>query len=178
MKRFFIILIMALPLMARAASEGEEVSSKTRFAWGAEAGSSIDLSGHDMSSIDFNAAMGLSRGWISFLGVGAGADIMVSNSCRTYPVFALFRTDFSKRVKLLFMDVRVGAALNYLPNNVSQTAPYVSLNLGINLATGKTFRSYVLAGYTYIDRKDVTRDERVTPYEPLHLATIRLGIAF
>ncbi|MDE6287363.1 MAG: hypothetical protein K2M00_01095 [Muribaculaceae bacterium] len=178
MKRFLIIILMALPLIARAASEGDEVSSKTRFAWGAEAGSSIDLSGNDMSSIDFNATVGLSRGWISFLGAGVGADIMVSNSCRTYPMFALFRTDFSKRVKLLFMDVRVGAALNYLPNNVSQTTPYVSLNLGINLATGKTFRSYVLAGYTYIDRKDVTRDERVIPYEPLHLATIRLGIAF
>lgn len=177
MKKLFLILIMALPLIARAA-EGDEISSKTRFVWGAEAGSSIDLSGNDMSSIDFNATMGLSRGWISFLGAGVGADIMVSNSCRTYPVFALFRTDFSKRVKLLFMDVRVGAALNYLPNNVSQTTPYVSVNLGINLATGKTFRSYVLAGYTYVDRKDVMRDERVTPYEPLHMATIRLGIAF
>lgn len=167
-----------MPLISRAAGDGDDVSSKTRFAWGAEAGSSIDLSGNDMSSIDFNASVGFSRGWISFLGAGVGADIMVSNSCRTYPVFALFRTDFSRRVKLLFMDVRVGAALNYLPSNVSQTAPYVSLNLGINLATGKTFRSYVLAGYTYVGRKDVTRDERVTPYEPLQLATIRLGIAF
>ena len=151
---------------------------RVRFAWGAELASSIDLSGHDMSSIDFNAYFGLRYKWLSLAGVGAGVDIMVSNSCRTYPLFAVFRTDFSKYVKIAFLDVRGGVALNYLPNNVSQTAPYASASVGFNLARSPKFRSYILVGYTFVGRKDVVTEDRTVDYPSLSMASIRLGVAF
>lgn len=152
--------------------------ARVTFAWGAEVGSSIDMSENDMSSVDFNATFGLRYKWINFAGVGAGADIMVSNSCRTYPVFAVFRTDFSSQVNFVFLDVRGGAALNYLPGNVNQTDAYASVSIGFVLSTGKSYRSYITAGYTYIGRKDVEQGERITEYSPLQMASIRLGITF
>lgn len=175
--RRLILALLTVIVMAPAAMAWTE-DNKTHFCWGAEFGSGIDMSGNDMSSIDFNAGFGMRRSWISFLGIGAGANIMVSNSCRTYPLFVCFRPSWPKLTKLLFLDIRGGAALNYLPNNASQTTPYGAFAVGINLARGKSFNSYILCGYSFIDRNDVTVDERVTPYKPLHMAIVRLGIAF
>lgn len=148
------------------------------FAWGAEFSSTIDMSGHEMSSIDFNAFAGISCKWISMAGAGVGANIMVSNSCHTYPIFALVRTDFSNLVKFIFVDMRGGVALNYLEDNGRQTGAYLSPSLGFNLATGSNFRSYLTVGYTYISRKDVSRHEKVLHYPSLSMATVRLGLTF
>lgn len=164
--------------MALTVSSAEPEKVKTKFAWGAEFGSSVDLSAHDMSSIDFNAGFGVSHGWLSLAGIGAGANIMVSNSCRTYPIFAIFRTGFSNKPGLLFMDLRGGVALNYLTDNLSKTSPYASVGLGFNLARGRTFQSYLVAGYTYNGRGDVETPEIKRHYQPLHYAGIRLGITF
>ena len=149
-----------------------------RFAWGEEFGSTIDLSGHEMSSVDFNASAGISYDWINFAGIGVGANIMVANSSRTYPIYADIRTDFSQFVKLIFLDVRAGVALNYLEDDISQAGAYVSPSVGFNLASGTTFRSYITVGYTYISRKDVVRNDMTYHFTPLSMATVRLGIAF
>ena len=193
-----IIMVSALASRAEMQSSASEktaadsVATKSRswspkpklgpngvhFAWGAEFGSTIDMSGHEMSSVDFNVSAGLSYKWLSFAGVGVGANIIVSNSCRTYPVYAHLRTDFSNLVKFLFLDMRGGVAFNNLEDNVNQTGAYISPAIGFNLATGNTFRSYITVGYTYIHRKDVVRNDEVIPYSPLSMATVRLGIAF
>lgn len=150
----------------------------TKFAWSAEFGSSVDLSGSDMSSIDIGASVGVSHKWIMLAGMGVGANIMISNSCRTYPLYAVFRTDFSSFLKIMFVEARGGIALNYLHNNQNQTDAYAGLYLGFNLARGKKFRSYITAGYTYIGRKDVVSNEVLTEYKPLSLASVRLGVTF
>ena len=175
-----VIAVMTLLLSALMMRAGQpvDVVNKTFFTWGAECGTGIDMSANDMSSVDFNASFGLRRNWLSFAGVGAGANVMVSGSYRSYPVFAVLRTDFSRLTRLLFMDVRGGVSINYLDNNQSQTGAYASAALGVNLATGRTFRSYILAGYAYYARKDIVIEEVVLPYEPLHTAFIRLGVAF
>ncbi|MDE6300582.1 MAG: hypothetical protein K2M19_02575 [Muribaculaceae bacterium] len=152
--------------------------SRVRFAWGAELASSVDLSGHDMTSVDLNLSFGLTYRWLIFAGIGAGADMMVSNSCRTYPVYLSFRTDFSRRVLPIFLDLRVGSAFNCLPENINQQAPYASISLGFNLATGRTFRSYILCGYTYNGRRDVDSDMGLMRFPSLSLASVRLGVQF
>lgn len=152
--------------------------AETKFAWGAEFGSSVDLSGNDMSSIDISASFGVSHKWIMLAGLGAGANVMISNSCRTYPIYAVFRTDFSSFMKILFVEARGGIALNYLYDNVTQTGGYAGLYVGFNLARGKKYRSYITAGYTFVDRKDVHSGEMVTKYDFLSLASVRLGVTF
>ncbi|MGN0223543.1 MAG: hypothetical protein ACI4AM_05915 [Muribaculaceae bacterium] len=174
MRRIILLIVAVVAVLAASAQ-----TFGTRFVWGAEAGAGIDMSNNDMSSIDFNASFGLSRGWIDMVGVGAGVNMPVSNSCRSYPIFAVLRTDFSPQLRLCFLDVRGGVSLNYLARDQQQTGLYGSINLGVNLATGSKFRSYVLIGYTFIDRKDLWEDDMTfTMYSPLHMATIRLGVSF
>lgn len=176
--RYCFTVIAALMLLSYPVNAQVISDHNVRFTWGAEAGSSIDLSANDMSSIDFNAGFGLSYRWIQLAGVGAAAHIMVSNSCRSYPVYAIVRVPFSPRYDLLFADVRAGVSLNYLDHNVSQTRPYAAVGIGINLAKGHTFRSYIFAGYTFMGRSDIIDGEIFRQYHDVHLATVKLGIAF
>lgn len=180
-------MLVAVAAWAEDAAETSPAGWKTklskdpeaaRFTWGAEFGSTIDMSGRQMSSIDFNAMAGVRYKWLSMAGAGAGADIMVSNSCRTYPIFAVLRTDFSSLVKIVFIDLRGGVALNYLEGNARQTGGYVSPSIGFKLATGTTFRSYLSVGYTYISRHDYERHDENIRCKPLSMATVRLGVAF
>lgn len=149
-----------------------------RFAWGAELASSIDLSAHDMTSVDMNLSCGVTYRWLIFAGVGVGGQMALNNSCRTYPLFLNFRTDFSRKVLPIFLDVRGGLALNYLPDNLSQRSPYASISLGFNLATGRTFRSYILCGYSYNGRGDINTEIGLRRFPALSMASVRLGVQF
>lgn len=155
-----------------------EKPHKARFAWGAEFGSSIDLSAQDMTSIDMSASFGVNYRWIMLAGMGAGMNFMINNSCRSYPVFAVFRTDFSSFMKIVFVEARGGMSVNTLEYNTSQTKPYAGLYVGFNLARGKKFRSYLTAGYTYVGLSDVHHGDDIVKYTPLNLASLRLGITF
>ena len=50
--------------MQKTRTKNIEEEIKVRFAWGADLGSSIDMSANDMSSIDLSLAFGMRRGWI------------------------------------------------------------------------------------------------------------------
>ena len=129
---------------------------KLRFAWGAEVEGCVDMSGHDMSSLGINAGFGFEWKWVRFFGVGAQADIMVSNSSRAIPLFVNFRTDFSKRRRLLFADMRGGVAL----------------------ASGRTFSSHIIVGYTWIGQKECYIGDVLRDCPGLSYAQLRLGVSF
>ena len=151
---------------------------KLSFAWGADAGASIDLTGSDMSAIDFNAGFGLKRGWLNFLGLGVGANISVSNSSRSYPMFLEFRTNFVDRPTLVFFDLRGGIAYNELENNHNQFGIYGNTGIGFNLARSNNFTSYLSLSYTFKQRKAVEDAELTRDFKDLHMATFRIGITF
>ena len=155
-----------------------EEARPLRFAWGADLSGGIDLSGHDMSTLGISAQFGLEWHWVRFFGIGAEADIMVGNSSRTFPLSAVFRTDFSNRRRLLFMELRGGMALNYLTGYAQETVPYASGGLGITLASGKTFSSHVFLGYTYNGRSkcEIGNYQRDCP--GMSYATMRIGVSF
>jgi hypothetical protein len=175
-----ILTAMALALNVSASSNEDKTPMRDHghFAWGAEVGGSIDMSANDMSTIDFTALVGYRRSWMKFLGVGAGMDIMVNSSCRSFPMFANLKTSFSSRPQLLFMDVRAGLSVNYLPDDLTQTGAYAFAGVGFNLASGKRFASHLTLGYSFVDRRDVNHNEHHIEFSPLHYASVRLGIAF
>ena len=155
-----------------------EVTGWNHFAWGAEIGGGIDLTSHDMSSINLDAYLGYRNSWIDVLGIGAEVDMMVNNSVRSFPVYALFRTGFSRRPTLLFMDLSAGVVFNNVNNSSQQTGAYVSPGIGVNLAGGKTFQSYVTLSYVYNGMKPFDLGDRYVNIDPLSMACVRLGIRF
>ncbi len=160
--------------------ETDEPAKRTpvEFAWGAGAGASIDMSANDMSAVDFDIYFGMRRTWIQFLGVGAQADIMVSNSCRSYPLFLAFRTGFRNSPTRVFMELKGGVALNYLEHNHRQTGGYAFGGLGVRLASGPHFSSHIVLGYSWIQRKQVIGTEMIHNFTDLHYATVKIGVTF
>ncbi|MDE6098289.1 MAG: hypothetical protein K2G24_05320 [Muribaculaceae bacterium] len=177
MKRLLIILIASVSaLYITAASPTFSDTRKAGFTWGAEMGGSVDMSGNDMSTVDFNISFGLKYRWLKMAGIGAGADIMVSNPCRTFPVYCEFQSDFSSKPQLLFLCLKGGAAFNYLENNEHSTGAYAFGGLGINFARTAKFSSYMTVGYTLIQRPD--KPDAEFRHDDIHMATIKLGINF
>jgi len=149
-----------------------------KFAWGADLAASVDMSGHDMSAIGIDAMFGMQWQWVRFFGVGAQADVMVSNSSRTFPLTVNFRTDFSRRERLVFLDVRGGMALSYFDHDRNETNPYVSGGIGVTLAKSKTFSSHVIASYTWLGQKECYIGETLRSCPGISYVSIRLGVMF
>lgn len=146
--------------------------------WGAEVGGSIDLTSNNLSSINLDAYFGYKNSWINAVGIGASVNMMVSNSVRSFPVYAMFRTDFSSRPRLLFMDLRGGIAINDITYGNSQTSLFLSPGVGINLARGRSFSSYITLSYIYNGLKPFDLGDRRCDVDGLSMACLRLGVSF
>lgn len=175
------------------------------FAWGIDAGSAVDLTANDMTSVNIHGYFGYKGSWVRFLGVGAGINTMISNSSRSYPIYAMFRTSFSKQPQLCFMDLRGGIAFNNILNYPSQTDPFGSIGIGITLAHSRKFSSHLIVSYDFMPiraftlyrtveetapvpgevfdgEETTTTTTRLEPYRQtfpnLHYASIRIGCSF
>lgn len=169
--------LLALPAAMHADSGASSSSFREHFAWGAEIGTGIDMGGDDMSTLNIHAAVGYRNSWLKIAGIGAGIDMMMSNSCRSYPIYAIARTSFSSRPKLLFGDMRVGVAVNQAPGIPDRTNFYLQPGIGITLAKGKSFSSHLLLSYTY-NSMTFPGDREDTLIHGLNRATISIGVTF
>lgn len=151
---------------------------RLRFTWGADLGAAVDMSGHDMSALGIGAMFGMEWRWIRFLGVGAEADVMVANSSRAFPLSVIFRTDFSKTRRLLFMDLRGGVAPSYFDHDRQETVPYISAGMGITLASGRTFSSHLSLSYSYLGQKECYNGDTLRKCPGISFIHLRLGVAF
>lgn len=179
MKRILALLIIicvsAGAVQLRAAGN-EKGKLPAGFAWGADIGGAIDLSGSDMSTLNVNAAFGYRRGVIDLVGVGTGMNVMVSNSSRMFPVYGIIRSNFRTAPSLCFMDLRAGCAFMNLGDNSNHTGAFVSPGIGFNLAKGRTFSSYLVLSYQYVDVR--SKSESGFNIDGLNFACVRLGVSF
>lgn len=171
------------------------------FTWGADLGSSVDLTANDMTSVDIHGYFGYKGHWLRFAGVGAGINAMLGNASRCYPIYAMLRTSFSSRPQLCFLDLRLGISFNSIMNFSSQTDFYGSVGLGITLAKGKKFASHIILSYNFMPIRPYTLYTEVPvtdspgelfegdpiptttiathhSFPDLHFAAIRIGCAF
>lgn len=156
-----------------------EQGSHSRFAWGLDVGSAIDMTGNDMSALDINACLGYSGPYVRFIGVGASIDMMVSNSTSTYPVYLMYQTDFSRTRRLCFMELRAGWSFCNIENYKTQQNTYGSLGVGVTLAKGRSFSSHIVLSYNYTRLDDVPRDDGTSVrIHDLQSMMLRIGILF
>lgn len=170
-------LLSALTIIASLTAHAGSPSSGHGFTWGAEVASGIDMGGDNMSTLNISALIGYRTAWIDFAGIGAGIDMMMSNSCRAYPIYAIMRTSFAPHRKLFFAEMRGGVAYNQATDVPDRTNLFLQPGVGIYLATGKTFASYLALSYTYNDMT-FYGDKKDTLVHGLNMATITLGVTF
>lgn len=167
---FALIVLAVVPAAAQA--------PLSHFAWGVEAGGSIDMTSNDMSTLNIDSSFGYKNSWLDMAGVGAGIHVMVSNSCRSFPVYGVVRTSFRSKPSLCFMDLRAGVVFNDVNDDKTRSRLYVSPGIGFNLARSSKFRSYVALSYEYNGMKSYVRDEVKYDIKSLSMASVRLGISF
>lgn len=150
----------------------------SKFTWGADLGSSFDLTNQGLTSFDLSACFGYRNRALRFLGVGAGIHMMISNSSRAFPVYVQCRTTFTSTQNFVFMEAKAGVSFITLYNSDTRRPLYGSLGLGFTLASGRNFSSHIILGYSFTPLRDVTAPGQTKPMRDLHEAVIRLGVAF
>ncbi|MCM1028900.1 MAG: hypothetical protein NC342_07975 [Pseudoflavonifractor sp.] len=176
-----LLIAMLLPAAVFCATPADGPTPLPHFAWGADIGGAIDLSGHDLSTINIDAYFGYRNTLFPILGLGAGINMPVSNSRREFPVYAIARTSFSRQPQPVFIDLRAGIVLNTHPDLDSQTDLFLSPGIGFRLATGRLFSSYIILGYIYNglhSHEATSADDLANEIKGIHAAAIRLGITF
>lgn len=163
-------------ITAAVAAPTEKIGG--HFAWGAEAGGSIDMTSNDMSTLNLDAFFGYRNSWIDVAGVGAGIHVMVSNSCRSFPIYGLFRTSFRSQPSLFFMDLRAGCVYNNNNGTPSSARLYVAPGVGFNLARSKSFTSFITLSYEFNGMREYKKDGDLFKIANLDLAMIKIGICF
>lgn len=158
--------------------EFKETAFARHFTWGASLGSSIDMTGQDMTAIDIDAFVGYKGDYIRFAGVGAGIRMMVSNSSRSYPIYGMLRTSFTRAPSFLYLEIKAGVGLNNLYTDVYQRDFIGGIAVGFTLAHSRTFCSNFSLGYEYMPLSHARIESTDTHFRDIHYAAIRIGASF
>lgn len=148
------------------------------FAWGVDIGSTIEMTDNGFSTIDADACLGYKNSFLRVVGIGAGYHNSLENSTTFIPIYAVLRTNFTKRQTLCFLDLKGGYSLNNINGKDDQNGIYGSIGVGFNLYSNRKFKSHIILSYNYYQLKDYENDGRMEPVEDLHGASIKIGISF
>lgn len=184
MKKYVLTIILMLTI-SLSLSAKDAVTQNTgigsffnHFVWGADIGSSIDLSSNDMSSIDINAYFGYKNAIIRALGVGAGIQSAFGNNHTLIPVYVLFRSSFRKQPSLCFLDLRGGYSFNRFRSNYTQSGAFASAGVGFNLFSNSKFNSHIIMAYNFFQMDSYGSETEHYDVNNLSSVSIRLGISF
>lgn len=150
----------------------------SHFTWGAEIGSSIDMTGHDLSTFDADAQFGYKNSYIKMLGVGAGIHRAVRLGYNFMPVYGVLRTSFTAKPSLLFMNIQLGYSFNSFPGAKTVGDFTGSLGLGINLKQSGLFKSYLILSMEYQYYSDANRDLTGMDTHYIFFAKLGFGVNF
>lgn len=174
-----ITLLTSLHIMAAGKSDEAKASSKiNHFTWGADIGSTIDISGNDMSTIDIDAFFGYKNKFIRTVGLGAGIKSAIGNSYTSIPVYAILRTNFSNTPSLCFLDLRAGYAFNTLTDDVTQDSFFGAVGVGFNLYSTQEFKSHIILAYTFMNMDSFYAGGIYNDINNFSGMSVRIGINF
>lgn len=150
----------------------------SHFTWGIDVGTSVDLRGYDMSTVDLDVMIGYKSRFIRTVGIGAGVHRSFGSHNTFYPLYAVLRTSFRSKPSLFFFNLRAGYAFATLHNGVTRGGITGALGVGVNLAMSKRFQSHILLSYCYYQVNGTTRNEINLPISHIDLARISFGVNF
>ena len=119
---------------------------KSHFTWGAEFGSSIDLTGHDLSTFDLDVVLGYKNPVIKTAGLGVGIHRTVQGGNIFIPIYALVRTSFTSRPSICFFNAKLGYSFNTIEDSPMFGDLCSSLGCGVNLSQSRKAKTYIIVG--------------------------------
>lgn len=150
----------------------------SHFTWGAEVGSSIDATGHDLTTFNVDVLIGYKNACIKMLGIGAGIHRSIHMGNNLIPVYAVFRSSFRKKPSLLFLDLQAGYSFNTFEDHDTFGDFTSALGLGINLSQTRRAKSYIIlsGGYHYINDKH--REMVSIDTNSIYVVNLSFGVNF
>ena len=191
---FVVGLLSLLPLQAQGASEKRdtlytpEMASLhpdkgrslglSHFTWGAEIGSSIDLTSHDLSTFDLDVLIGYKNAYLKLLGAGVGVHRSIHTGNTFIPVYGVIRTSFTSRPSLCFMDLQAGYSFNTFSGASTFGDFTCSLGCGVNFSQSRRCKTYMIVsgGYRYFNENHKSIAKLDTRY--IFVARLVFGINF
>lgn len=151
----------------------------SHFTWGAEVGTSIDMTGHDMSTFDLDALIGYKNSFLNIAGIGAGVHRAVQSGNNFVPIYAVIQTSFRNKPSLFFLNAKFGYSFNTI-NDSPTFGDFVSaLGVGLNLSRSRIARTYVLlsVGYRYFNERHKSYVDKLSTHY-VYMAHLSFGINF
>lgn len=152
--------------------------SFSKFTWGVEVGSSLDMTSHDLTTFDANALLGYKNPIFNIIGVGAGIHRSIHSGNNFIPVYVVLRTDFRKKPSPLFLSLQGGYSFNTLGHSGTLGDWHGSIGLGINLAQTRLAKTYVLLSLAYQNLSSKSLEKIEFDTHHIFFARLLLGVNF
>lgn len=170
------VLFIALIVISITNLQASEGSS---FVWGADIGSTIDMSNNDMSTMNLDVNFGYKNSVIRTLGVGAGVYSALGNSNSLLPVYLILRNNFSANNSGCFLDLRGGYSFNTLKGLYNQSGFFGSAGIGVTLFATEKAKSHLILSYNFYEIKPFTEENgSESRFTNVSAASVRLGVSF
>lgn len=150
----------------------------SHFSWGAEIGSSIDVSGYDSSTFNVDAVIGYKNNYFKIAGIGIGIHRALGTGDNYVPVYAVMRTSFSKRPRLFFFSLKAGYSFNTIGDAPTFGDVNASIGAGINLAMSRRFQTHIILSYEFRHFNKRHRNALELDAEDISLASLTFGVNF
>ena len=151
---------------------------KSHFTWGAEFGSSIDMTAHNMSTFDLDVNFGYKNAVFKVVGVGVGFQRGIDSGNNFLPVYFVMRTSFRKKPSLCFLNLQAGYSFTTLKGSKTHGDIISALGCGINLTQSRHAKSYIIvsACSRFFDKNH--RELTGLDMKAINYARLQIGINF
>jgi hypothetical protein len=186
-RRLVLLFAMFVPFLTFADSNDVDIygqeetinkAVKRHFSWGADVGSSIDLSGNDFSTFDVHLNIGYTNNFIRLVGVGAGIHRAFGAGNNFIPIYVIFRSSFRSKPSLFFLDWKAGYSFNSISDADVKGGFQMSAGLGINLYSSNSIKSHIILGYGYFHLNEKQTTELKLKLSHINLVQLSFGIVF
>lgn len=152
--------------------------SFSHFTWGAEIGSSLDLTSNDLSTFDVDVVLGFKNSLFKLIGVGAGIHRSIHTGNNFIPVYFVFRSSFSKKPSLFFLNFQSGYSFNSIAGSGSFGDWTGALGIGINLKQTSVAKSYIVLSCAYQHINQSYLEQSPLSIEHVVFAKLMIGVNF
>lgn len=153
-------------------------SRERGFAWGAELGSSIDMTSNNLTTFDAVLYAGYRCPYLDFVGAGAGVQRAFGSGNTLVPLFVNIISSFRPRPGRFFMNLRSGYSFNTISDADTRGGFLLSVGGGVYLVRTARLRSFIALtyGYYHLNRRQV--NDLQMNIKHVDYAQLSIGINF
>lgn len=146
--------------------------------WGAEVGSSVDLTGNDLTTFDAHLNCGYTNSLFRIIGVGLGVQRSVSNANTFIPFYGVISTSFRTKPSNFFFNLKAGYSFNTVNSGRNKGGFLCSTGLGMMLKRSRLVSAYIMLAYSFYHLDRTVVSEQQLDINHVDFAQIIFGVSF